>query len=75
VFQIKSGTFYPELQHQAQLKGQSLSSKMINEQSLINLIKDMSFKHFTLEQRNELSALLRDRVKEMSPKNATPSLV
>lgn len=37
---------------------------MINEQSLINLIKDMPHKHFTPEQRNELAALLRARVKK-----------
>ena len=58
------GTFYSEAQHQDKLKGQQLSSKMINEQSLINLIKDMPYKHFTLEQRNELSALLRAKVRK-----------
>jgi len=37
---------------------------MINEQLLINLIDNMPYKHFTLEQRNELSALLRAKVKK-----------
>lgn len=37
---------------------------MINKQLLINLINNMPYKHFTLEQRNELSALLRARVKK-----------
>jgi transposase, IS30 family len=52
------------VQRQDNLKGQLLSGKMINKQLLINLIKDMPYKHFTLNQRNELAALLRAKVKK-----------
>jgi transposase, IS30 family len=37
---------------------------MINKPLLINLIKDMPYKHFTSEQRNELVALLRAKIKK-----------
>jgi len=57
-------TLYSELQHQDKLKGQSLSSKMINEQSLINLINGMPYKHFTPDKRNELAALLRVKIRK-----------
>lgn len=58
------GTFYSEVQHQGNLKGQVFSSKMINKQLLINLINNMPYKHFTLEQRNQLSILLRTKIKK-----------
>jgi IS30 family transposase len=37
---------------------------MIIEQSIINLINNMPYKHFTLEQKNQLSILLRNKTKK-----------
>jgi IS30 family transposase len=52
------------VKHQDNLKGQLFSGKMINEQSLINLINNMPYKHFILKQKNELSILLRTKTKK-----------
>jgi hypothetical protein len=55
------------VQHQDnrdKLKGQPISSKIIDEESLINLIKSMPYTHFTSDERNELAALLRAKVKK-----------
>jgi transposase, IS30 family len=55
--------FYSELQHNR--KGQLISVKIVNEKPLtINLINSMPYSHFTPEQRNELSALIRARIKK-----------
>lgn len=46
-------------------KGQLKSGKIVSKELLtINLINSMSHKHFTPEQRNELSALLRAKLKQ-----------
>ena len=56
--QIKFGTFYSEVQ--PNLKGQLESAKIVSNETLtINQLISMSYKHFTPDQRNELSALLR----------------
>ncbi len=52
------------MQHRNNLKGHVFSDKMINKQLLINLINNMSYKHFTLKRRNELSILLRTKMKK-----------
>ncbi len=52
------------MQHQDNLKEHVFSGKMINETSLINLINNMPYKHFTLKRRNELSILLRTKMKK-----------
>ena len=52
------------MQHQDNLKGHVFSGKMINERSLINLINNMPYKHFTSKQKNELSVLLRTKAKK-----------
>ena len=46
-------------------KGQLISGIIVGEEPItINLIISMSYKHFTPEQRNELSALLRARIRK-----------
>ena len=50
---------------QHNLKGQLKSAKIVSVQTLtINQLISMSYKHFTSEQRNELSALLRASLKK-----------
>lgn len=50
---------------QHKLKGQLKSAKIVREQTLtINQLISMSYKHFTPDQRNELSALLRAKLKK-----------
>ncbi len=60
----KKGTFYSEVKHQDKLKKHVFSSKMINRQSLINLINNMPYKHFTSKQKNQLSILLKTKTKK-----------
>jgi len=52
------------VKHQEDLKGHTFSSKMIIEQSITNLINNMPYKHFTPEQKNQLSVLLRTKTKK-----------
>jgi len=53
------------VQHRKKTKEQLKSDKIVNEQPLtINLINSMLHKHFTPDQRSELAALLRARVKK-----------
>jgi len=54
------------VKHQDNLKGQVFSGKMINKQLLINLTNNMSCKHFTPEQKNQLSVLLRTKTKKIA---------
>ena len=50
---------------QQKLKGQLKSAKIVREQPLtINQLISMSYKHFTSDQRNELSALLQANLKK-----------
>ena len=60
------GTFYSETQHPKNKKEQLISGKIVNESTLIihNQIISMLNKHFTLKQRNELSVLLRAKIKK-----------
>jgi len=52
------------VKHQDNLKGHLLSGKMINKQLLTNLINNMPYKHFTPEQKNQLSILLRTKTRK-----------
>lgn len=53
------------MQHRKRIKEQLESDKIVSESALtINLQNSMLYKHFTSEQRNELSALLRANVKK-----------
>ncbi len=53
------------MQHRKEIKEQLRFGKIVDEASLtINPINSMLHKHFTPEQRNELSALLRAEVKK-----------
>jgi len=54
------------VQHPKNKKEQLKSGKIVNESTLIinNQIISMLYKHFTLKQRNELSALLRAKIKK-----------
>jgi IS30 family transposase len=53
------------VQHRKEIKEQLESDKIVSESALtINLINSMLHKHFTSDQRNELSALLRAKVKK-----------
>lgn len=56
-------TFCSEVQHFKKQKGQLRLGIIVNEASLTNLL-NMPYKHFTPNQRNELSALLRAKVKQ-----------
>jgi len=59
------GTFYSEVQHRKKEKEQLKSGRIVSEPTLtINLINSMLQKHLTPEQRNELSAFLRAKVKK-----------
>ena len=50
---------------QRKLKGQLESAKIVSSEALtINQLISMSYKHFTSDQRNELSALLRASLKK-----------
>ena len=62
---MTSDTFYSEVQHCNDKKEQLKLGKIVSERSLtINQIISMLYKHLTSEQRNELSALLRAKVKK-----------
>ncbi len=59
------GAFYSEVQHRKDKKEQLRFGKIVSEEPLtINQIISMLHKHFTPEQRNGLSALLRAKVKK-----------
>ncbi len=61
--QMFVGAFCSEVQ--PNIKGQLKSAKIVSSQTLtINQLISMSYKHFTPEQRNELSALLRANLKK-----------
>jgi len=56
-------TFWSEVQHK--LKGQLILAKIVSSKTLtINQLISMSYKHFTSDQRNELSVLLRVGLKK-----------
>jgi IS30 family transposase len=58
-------TFYSEVQHPENQTGHPLSVKIVSKEPVtINQIDDMPYKHFTPEQRNELAALLRAKIKK-----------
>jgi IS30 family transposase len=52
------------VQHRNKTKGQLNSGKIVSESPLTILLNSMPYKHFTPEQRNELSILLRAKVKK-----------
>ena len=52
------------MQHQNKTKGQLNLGKIVSESPLTILLNSMPYKHFTPEQRNELAALLRAKVRK-----------
>ena len=64
MWQVRLGTFYPQLQHSKKKKEQLELDTIVNRAILTNPIHSMPYKHFTLEQRNELAVLLRAKVKK-----------